>query len=292
MSTIFHDGESAVQTRAGESEIAERNGKAIQPRIPAGAFGFLAERSWIVVSSTDAAGAMWTDLIAGGVGTMAASDDGSTLTIAGTLAGGRLSLNPGTPIGLLAIDLATRRRLRINGHVRTTSTSSWTIQVDEAMPNCPKYIQRRTESAQPPLFFEPTLPPWESIIDTVLAHCDTMFVGTMHAVRGCDASHRGGPPGFVRRQGRELIWPDYPGNSVFQTLGNLHCDPRCSLLLIDPASGHGLILSGQATVAWDQADPDGRSGGTARFVSFTIVDGRTIRLPISWSEPEPSPWLP
>lgn len=45
---------------------------------------------------------------------------------------------------------------------------------------------------------------------------------------GCDASHRGGPPGFVRvlDGGRVLLWPDYIGNFMFQTLGEPALHPK------------------------------------------------------------------
>jgi len=38
---------------------------------------------------------------------------------------------------------------------------------------------------------------------------------------GCDASHRGGPPGFVQVDGggATLLWPDYVGNWMFNTIG-------------------------------------------------------------------------
>ena len=44
-----------------------------------------------------------------------------------------------------------------------------------------------------------------------------------------DASHRGGSPGFVRVDDGDLWWPDYAGNNMFNTLGNLAADPaaRC-----------------------------------------------------------------
>lgn len=31
----------------------------------------------------------------------------------------------------------------------------------------------------------------------------------------------------------ELFWPDYYGNGMFQTLGNLTVHPRCGLLFLD-----------------------------------------------------------
>ena len=63
---------------------------------------------------------------------------------------------------------------------------------------------------------------------------DTFFVATHAAGLGADVSHRGGHPGFVSvtDEGR-LTWPDYPGNSMYMTLGNLELEPRAGLLFLD-----------------------------------------------------------
>jgi len=71
----------------------------------------------------------------------------------------------------------------------------------------------------------------------MIAASDTFFLGTTHPVRGSDASHRGGPAGFVRVDGDQLWWPDYPGNNLFNSFGignapyahtwsmSPHCEP-------------------------------------------------------------------
>ena len=71
---------------------------------------------------------------------------------------------------------------------------------------------------------------------------------------GADVSHRGGEPGFVRVAApyRVLI-PDYSGNMMFNTLGNLAADPRVGVLVIDFDSGATLQISGRATIVWERA---------------------------------------
>ncbi|WP_221469511.1 pyridoxamine 5'-phosphate oxidase family protein [Cohnella nanjingensis] len=65
--------------------------------------------------------------------------------------------------------------------------------------------------------------------------------------------HRGGSPGFVRGAGdRELVFPDYFGNSMFNTLGNLHVNPRSGLPFIDFEPGGTLQLTGEAEVLWGE----------------------------------------
>jgi hypothetical protein len=72
---------------------------------------------------------------------------------------------------------------------------------------------------------------------------------------GYDVSHRGGRPGFVcvGGAGRSLIWPDYTGNALFNTLGNLMLKPEAALVFADFDSGDLLHVNGRATIRWDGA---------------------------------------
>jgi hypothetical protein len=50
---------------------------------------------------------------------------------------------------------------------------------------------------------------------------------------------------------RTLRFPDYPGNNMFNTLGNLAGHPRAGLLFVDFAGGDLLQLTGRAQVVWE-----------------------------------------
>ena len=68
-----------------------------------------------------------------------------------------------------------------------------------------------------------------------------------------DCSFKGGPPGFVRVTGpSELAFPDYDGNGMFKSLGNLGVNANVGLLFI---AMHGqprrLRISGEARIAAD-----------------------------------------
>ena len=77
---------------------------------------------------------------------------------------------------------------------------------------------------------------------------DTMFIATT-ASAGTDVSHRGGSPSFIQITGPATVrFADYPGNSMFDTLGNLHLDQRAGLLIPDFGTGDLLHLSGSASV--------------------------------------------
>ena len=127
----------------------------------------------------------------------------------------------------------------------------------------------------------------------LITRADTFFLGTGHPIRGADASHRGGPPGFVRVQGGQLWWPDYPGNNMFNSFGNLAVDNTAALLFVDFQSGASLQISGTAVVEWITPGVRGDDGGTGRLVRFTVnrcASGH--RLGVRSGPPHPSPHNP
>jgi hypothetical protein len=63
--------------------------------------------------------------------------------------------------------------------------------------------------------------------------------------------------------------PDYQGNMMFNTLGNLAVDPRAGLLFVDFDRGNTLQLTGRATIVWDGSELAGFPGAQ-RLVEFTI----------------------
>ncbi len=68
-----------------------------------------------------------------------------------------------------------------------------------------------------------------------------------------DCSFKGGPPGFVRLTGAsELAWPDYDGNGMFKSLGNVEINPHVGLLFIDMhEKPRRLRVNGVASVSRD-----------------------------------------
>ena len=109
---------------------------------------------------------------------------------------------------------------------------------------------------------------------------DTFFLGTTHPTRGADASHRGGHSGFVRvEDDQTLWWPDYQGNNMFNSLGNLAVDTIAALLFIDFTTGRTLHLTGRAvleTTAPGTAGDDGRTGRRVRFQLDTMTIGAPL----------------
>jgi predicted pyridoxine 5'-phosphate oxidase superfamily flavin-nucleotide-binding protein len=79
------------------------------------------------------------------------------------------------------------------------------------------------------------------------------FLATADAEGRPDCSFKGGPPGFVRVVAPDLlVFPDYDGNGMFKSLGNLRANPHLGLLFI--AMGEAprrLRVNGRAEVTAD-----------------------------------------
>ena len=75
------------------------------------------------------------------------------------------------------------------------------------------------------------------------------FLATADAAGRPDCSYKGGLPGFVRVvDDRTLAFPDYDGNGMFRSLGNLRVNPHVGLLFIDFEQPGRLRVNGTATV--------------------------------------------
>lgn len=300
----WHPGERAVQTRAGVTDMADAIG-GIGAEIPPVAAQFLRERPWIVVGAADARGRMWATALHGPPGFLDARDERTVLVGARPAAGDPLAavLAREATIGAIALDPPTRRRMRLNGRSRP-SGRGLLLQTDQIYANCPKYISARTPTAigdghQPEVVEATRSDALDDAQRALLAATDTFFIATRAPGHGADASHRGGNPGFVVvHDERRLSWPDYRGNSMFNTLGNLELDPAAGLLVVDFDRGDLLLLTGEAHVAWD-ADRAAAFPRAERLVDFDVDEVVQLHgaAPLRWrlesrsrvSPPPPAP---
>jgi predicted pyridoxine 5'-phosphate oxidase superfamily flavin-nucleotide-binding protein len=287
----YHPGSRAVQERVGVRDLADHVGQSIGQGIRPVAAAFLEQQPMLVLGAADpAGGAVWASPVTGRPGFVRATGP-RRISVAGSVRAGdpltaALSAE-GTAVGTLALDPRTRRRMRLNGRARPTPRGV-TVEADQVFANCPKYLQRRetyeTLDRTPHETGRGTelTPRQREFVTTA----DTFFLASAHA-HGADVSHRGGNPGFVRaRSPRELSWRDYPGNSMFLSLGNLEADPRAGLLFLDWSSGTLLQLTGTARTRYG---PDGE-----RSVHFTLAEAVETAggSPLRWSPPDYSPANP
>jgi predicted pyridoxine 5'-phosphate oxidase superfamily flavin-nucleotide-binding protein len=300
----FHAGEIAVQERAGEREIARRRGSIVSPRIIPGALEFLAQQEFLALSVAGDDGHLWTSVWCGQSG-FVQSVDGTNVDIRPS----RMATSPDDPVfgrlavgrdvGILAIEFASRRRLRINGTVDRLTADAIGVRVRESVPNCPKYIQRRERHEAQPAPVGRTVRQSGGRLDAerraLVERADTAFVGSLHPARGVDASHRGGARGFIHViDETTLRIPDYPGNSMFLTLGNYAIDPRASLAALDFERGLILCCSGSARLQFGAEHPEHPTSGTGRYWELTIREWVQFALTplMRWALLEASPFNP
>ena len=301
----FHAGELEAQRLAGESTIAERNSAVIADSIIGGALPFLRQQKMVVLGTEGEGGQKWATPLFGTAGfvnpdsaqllrfhrdQILSMDQDELWT----------QLYDGARVGMLAIELSTRRRLRVNGTVAARTDTEFVLAVKEAYPNCPKYIQRRVltwndgpaAGSNARASVGTALSP-EAV--SILESTDTAFLASGHPERGLDVSHRGGNPGFLTMVGANRFRvPDYPGNSLFNTFGNLLVDPQAGVTAVDFAQGRMLQMTGRAEIQWNQPDEAGLTAGTGRMWTFDVEHWRILPLPgtAQWEFLDASPFNP
>ncbi|OHV13902.1 pyridoxamine 5'-phosphate oxidase family protein [Kushneria phosphatilytica] len=297
--TPFHAGEREAQRRAGVARQAAASGSFIRDYMPEQHREFFSSLPFLVMAAGDDEGRPWVTLLEGEEGFI---DTPNARTLAMTASLGRddplaSALHAGADVGLLGIELATRRRNRLNGAVRSTD-GCLMLEVQQSFGNCPQYIHEREWQRVAPV----TVP--EATVSEALdagqrariETADTFFIGSAFAgnetdeaaggvprSRGYDASHRGGEPGFVRVTERgTLQFPDYPGNNFFNTLGNLIRDPRVGLAFVDFETGGLLQMTGRACIDW--APQQTHDPNAKRLIEVTVeqVVDRPGALSLRW----------
>jgi uncharacterized protein len=283
---IFHRGEHAAQAKAGVASpyAAIRNWMPDQHR------AFFELLPFLPIATPDADGGPLATILTGAPG-FVTSPDPRTLHIAAhpapdDPAAQRLRVN--APVGILGIDLGTRRRNRANGTLRSVGADGLTVDVSQSFGNCPQYIQTRIWQ---PIAGRPgateALPGLDPAAQRLVETADTFFVasssgnGTLLA-GGMDISHRGGRPGFVAVANDTLTIPDFHGNHYFNTLGNFMLDPRAAVLFVDWDDGTLLHLQGRVEILWgaEMAFP-----GAERFWRLHVTRAwrRPHAMPIRWT---------
>ena len=295
--TPFHAGERAVQKKLGVFDgLAPWACKVVRPFLPEQHRIFYSELPFLVAAARDRQGRPWATLLTGRPGFIQSPDPARLRVQARPVPGDALEkeLVPGVELGLLGIDLATRRRNRVNGRISDEGSDGLDLAVGQSFGNCPQYIRERewrwttpdggTPKIQRSQILTPSMRQW-------IENADTFFIATGHpdadgaVSHGMDASHRGGEHGFVKVEGeRRLVFPDFAGNNHFNTIGNLAVDDRAGLLFVDFERGGLLQLTGRAEVDWD-SPAVARYPGARRLVIFELDRAVELRdaLPLRWS---------
>ena len=291
--SVWHAGEIALQQQAGVAErMADIGQRVIRDYMPDQHRDFFAQLPFVVAGSVDRNGDAWATLLEGHAGFIF-SPNANTLDIAAqpdSRDPAAAGMFDGAAIGLLGIELHTRRRNRMNG-VLSRIGGGLRVQVEQSFGNCPRYIHlREYRFARDPALTPPdaveTLPALDDAARATLAAADTFYVAT-YAAGQVDASHRGGKAGFVRiDDAGTLTIPDFNGNLFFSTLGNIQQNGKAGLLFIDDVSGDMLQLSGDAAVILDAPEIAAFQGAERLW---TFRPRRIVRrrgaLALRWQSP-------
>ena len=300
----WHPGEVAIQEQVGVAgRMAEVGRRVVRPFMPDQHRAFFARIPFVVAGSVDGRGDAWATLIAGRPGFLS-SPDPATLDLAIRPDPGdpaQAGLRPGEAVGLLGIELHTRRRNRVNGRVRERAGDTLRVAVDQSFGNCPQYIQLRDVA-----FVRDPQEPFAGAVEegagldararAVVEAADTFFVASYaehDGRRQVDVSHRGGRAGFVRvAADGTLTIPDFAGNLFFATLGNILLNGRAGLVFADFETGDLLQMTGEAEVVLSSPEIAAFEGAE-RLWTFTPrrVVRRRGALPLRWTF-RPDGWSP
>lgn len=257
---------------------------------------FFPQLPFIAIASVDGDGNVWATIRAGSPGFLQ-SPDIHTLSVEiprDPADPAEPGLDDGCAVGLLGIELHTRRRNRLNGKIARSGSSKFDIHVEHSFGNCPRYIQlrhfnfSRNAGAQGHAPAKRLTGLDDAARDTI-SRADTFFVATYadepQSARQIDVSHRGGKPGFVRIDSNgTMTIPDFAGNRFFNTLGNIAINGKAGLVFVDFASGDLLQLTGDAEVLDDLNEAKAFAGAERlwRFRPRQVVR-RPDAVPLRWN---------
>jgi predicted pyridoxine 5'-phosphate oxidase superfamily flavin-nucleotide-binding protein len=253
---------------------------------------------YLLLGVVDDHGTPWATMVEGAPG-FAHSPDPHTLLIDSLPSisdPARAAFRPGASVGLLGIDLNTRRRNRMNGRIGALDHDGFAVDVVHTYGNCPKYIQLRPVDsiARKPGDVVERADGLDDAARVMIRNADTFFVASYVDVQGersVDVSHRGGNTGFVRVDGNVLTIPDFAGNQFFNTLGNLQANPVAGLLFIDFESGDVVQITGRTALILEGPEV-AQFEGAQRLWTVTVdqMIKRPGALALRWQFAEFSPF--
>jgi ferredoxin-NADP reductase len=285
MSFIFsgmpwHEGEVKMHKLTN----VERQDNPTTPFLKAGAPQMLQRAPMLALGTIDELGRPWATVWGGqvplaqvvaesvvGIRTMV---DKKTDPVINVLFGGKddgevvKEQGAGRMISALTIDLEKRKRVKLYGRMiagavdrigpgndqETVGQVQLVVKIEQSLNNCPKYLNCKRIYAvlpEPKLISESLTLPQQAL--DLIAKADTIFLSSCNHDNDMDSNIRGGPPGFVRVQsnddsGTVLVWPEYSGNNLYQTLGNLQSSPKAGLVFPDFETGDVLYVTGDTEV--------------------------------------------
>lgn len=204
----------------------------------------------------------------------------------------------------LAIDLETRKRVKLFGRMKAGGSTAegvggFLFEIEGSLGNCPKYINKKVIE---PCKADPKLVSDSRQLDSealkLLEKADMFFVSTSNGQSDMDTNIRGGLPGFLRMLSNEssgavFIYPEYSGNRLYQTLGNLQTTPFAGITVPDFDTGDVLFITGETKVLVG-SDAAALLPHSNLAVKVTVTSARFVQneLPFRGVPGERSPYNP
>ncbi|HKJ54377.1 MAG TPA: pyridoxamine 5'-phosphate oxidase family protein [Nitriliruptoraceae bacterium] len=298
----FHAGETRLQAESGVDTTALDNGvtEAFDPRMGPGEQRFVRDRTFSVAASVDLDGRPRATPLLGPAGEVFEVQDETTVSISPRLVPGDELVDDVArtgELGILFLDPSRRRRAKSLGRGEVEQDGTITYQLTRFYGLCPRYIFRRDHEASPatgtsnarsndqPIAREARTS--RALADedaAVVAVADTVFLASHSDEHGVDPTHRGGPAGFVTVvDDRTLRLPDYLGNGMYQTLGNLLLDPRIALMTMDLVTGRTVSVTGRGSILLPRPGDE----HAERVLQVDVDEVRTTwRDPGRWTDVE------
>ncbi|KAK9440787.1 oxidoreductase FAD-binding domain-containing protein [Metarhizium brunneum] len=214
----------------------------------------------------------------------------------------------GKMMSALSIDLETRDRVKLGGVMVAGAVVhedggrdavQAAMVVTESLGNCPKYLNKKEIVKHDPggahLAGNGLPLPQEAL--GLVYKADNFFLSSTNG-ETMDTNHRGGRPGFVRvvrNEGSqvELVYPEYSGNRLYQTLGNLKVNPLIGVVIPDYDTANVLYLTGRADILVGR-EASSQLARTQLAVKMTVSAARFVKagLPFRGVQGEYSPYNP
>ncbi|TVY81917.1 hypothetical protein LSUE1_G003749 [Lachnellula suecica] len=249
------------------------------PYLTSYASNILIRSPLIALGTLDSEGRPWTSLWGGEAGfsrPIAQSIIGVNTTVDRTydpvvevLLGGKADgkliqeKGAGKMVSGLGIDLETRRRVKLYGRMVAGALAATdegvgevqlVVKIEQSLGNCPKYLNKKhiVPHLPKPKLVSDTLPLPPQALE-IITKSDLFFISSSNHESDMDTNHRGGPPGFVRilsnnENGLTIVYPEYSGNRLYQTLGNLNTTPRAGLVFPNFENGDVLYVTGTTEI--------------------------------------------
>ncbi|MEQ9520657.1 MAG: pyridoxamine 5'-phosphate oxidase family protein [Parvibaculum sp.] len=284
----FHEGELRIQGRLGfRDRIDAMARRSVRDYMPEQHRTFFEQLPFLLLGTVDDKRRPWASLVAGKTGFIKSPDPHHLNITAKTLPSSPLQahIKNGIAVGVLGLEPHTRRRNRMNGTISRCTDIGFNINVVQSFGNCPRYIHTRTmgftgdETQALPAIHRDGL---DNHMRAIIAAADTFYIATAFEnddnplANGVDVSHRGGKPGFTKVEGNLLTFPDFNGNRIFNTLGNIEMNPKAGLLFINYDTRDMVYLTGAAKIIWGGAELEGFAGAE-RLVTIDVEEAIFVK---------------